>query len=75
MFDPGGSTGRLHACPFLGTWRALLCGELFVRAPTGGDLEIFIARMRTAEYNFPKGGTSNSYVLWSIAVFSAARPV
>ena len=32
MFDPGGSTGRLRACPFLGTWRALLCGELFVRA-------------------------------------------
>ena len=32
MFDPGGSTGRLRACPFLGTWRALLCGETFVRA-------------------------------------------
>ena len=26
VFNPGGSTGRLHACPFLGTWRALLCG-------------------------------------------------
>ena len=26
--DPGGSTGRLRACPFLGTWRALLCGEV-----------------------------------------------
>ena len=25
MFNPGGSTGHLRACPFLGTWRALLC--------------------------------------------------
>ena len=30
MFDPGGSKGCLHACPFLGTWRALLCGEVLV---------------------------------------------
>ena len=28
MFDPGGSQGRLHACLFVGTWRALLCGEV-----------------------------------------------
>ena len=27
MFDPGGS-GSLRVCPFLGTWRALLCGEV-----------------------------------------------
>ena len=27
-FDPGGSQGRLHACPLMGTWRALLCGEV-----------------------------------------------
>ena len=32
MFDPGGFTGRLRACPFLGTSRALLCGEVVVRA-------------------------------------------
>ena len=32
VFDPGGSTGGLRACPFLGTWRALLCGEVHVRA-------------------------------------------
>ena len=25
MFDPGGSQGHLRACPFLGSWRALLC--------------------------------------------------
>ena len=28
MFGPGDFTGRLRACPFLGTWRALLCGEV-----------------------------------------------
>ena len=27
-FDPDGSQGRLRACPFLGSWRALLCGEI-----------------------------------------------
>ena len=27
-FDPGGSQGRLRACPFLGTWHPLLCGEV-----------------------------------------------
>ena len=32
VFNPGGSTDCLRACPFLGTWRALLCGEVFVRA-------------------------------------------
>ena len=29
VFDPGGSTVRLLVCPFLGTWRELLCGEVF----------------------------------------------
>ena len=32
-FDPGGSQGHLRACPFLGSWRALVCGE----AVRGGD--------------------------------------
>ena len=41
-FDPSGSTGRLRACLFLGTWRALLFGEHFVGAPAGGDLEHFL---------------------------------
>ena len=27
--------GRLYACPFLGSWRALLCGEVHVRAGWG----------------------------------------
>ena len=26
VFDPGGSTGHQRACPFLGTWCAMLCG-------------------------------------------------
>ena len=26
-FDPGGSRGHLRACPFLGPWRALVCGD------------------------------------------------
>ena len=27
-FDPGGSRGHLRACPFFGSWRALVCGEV-----------------------------------------------
>ena len=27
-FDPGGSRGHLRACPCLGSWRALVCGEV-----------------------------------------------
>ena len=34
-FDPGRSQGRLRACPFMGTWRALLCGEV-VRVEAAG---------------------------------------
>ena len=35
MFDPGGSQGRLRACPFLGSWRVLLCGEVIRAGATG----------------------------------------
>ena len=35
VFDPGGSTGRPRACPFLGGRRALLCGKVFVWTPDG----------------------------------------
>ena len=35
-FDPGGSQGRLRACPILGRWRGLLCGEV-VRVGAAGD--------------------------------------
>ena len=34
-FDPGGSRGHLRACPFLGSWRALVRGEA-VRAGAAG---------------------------------------
>ena len=34
-FDPGNSQGRLRACLVLGTWRALLCGEV-IRAGAAG---------------------------------------
>ena len=34
-FDPGGSLGHPRACPFLGSWRALVCGEV-VRAGAAG---------------------------------------
>ena len=32
VFDPGGFTGYLRACPFSKTRRALVCGEIFVKA-------------------------------------------
>ena len=35
-FDPGGSRGHLRACPFLGSCRALVCGEV-IRAGAAGD--------------------------------------
>ena len=35
VFDPGGSTDRLRTCPFLGRWRALLCGVVFIWPPNG----------------------------------------
>ena len=75
VFDPGDSTGRLRSCPFLGTWRALLCGELFVRAPDGTRGWSVFWQKDDLGISFSVRGTSNSYVLRSIAVFSAARLV
>ena len=34
-FDPGGSQGHPRACPFWGSWRALVCGEV-IRAGAAG---------------------------------------
>ena len=34
-FDPGGSQGHLCACPFLGSWRALVCGEVICAGEPG----------------------------------------
>ena len=41
MFDPGGSQRRLRACPFLGTWRALLCIGVMRIGAGRGDLQRF----------------------------------
>ena len=49
-FDPGGSRGHLRACPFLGSWRASVCGiyglgqletsfSVFFRTRFAGSLE------------------------------------
>ena len=35
-FDSGGSRGHLRACPYLGSWRALVCVEV-IRAGAAGD--------------------------------------
>ena len=68
MFDPGAFTGRLHACPFLGTWRALLCREVIVRG-LDEAAAVFGGRM-TRELSCRRGtGESiTPYVLWSMAV-------
>ena len=72
IFDPGGFKGNLRACLFWGTWRALLCREVRFGA-AGGDLERFSYKRRSSKYHYLERGTSNSYVLRSVAVFSAAR--
>ena len=43
-FDPGGSRGHLHACPFLGPWRALVCGEVLQAGEAGDELQRFFGR-------------------------------
>ena len=73
VFDPGGSAGRLHACPFLETWRALHCGEVFVWVPDGTRGWSVVWQKDGLEYRFPKERTSDSYVLRLIAVPPTAR--
>ena len=41
-FDPGGFQGRPRTCPFLGTWPALLCGEVMRVGAAGDDLQRFL---------------------------------
>ena len=43
-FDPGGSRGHLRACPFLGQWRALVCGEFLRAGAAGEELQRFFGR-------------------------------
>ena len=69
VFDPGGSTGRLCACPFLGTWRALLSGEFYVRELD--EAVAFFGGRMTRESSTPRSGTCESFtpcVLRSIVV-------
>ena len=40
-FDLGGSRGHLRACTFLGSWRALVCGEVIRAGAAGGELQRF----------------------------------
>ena len=43
-FDPGGSQGHLRACPFLGSWRVLVCGEVLRAGAAGDELQRFFGR-------------------------------
>ena len=56
MFDSDGATGPLRPCPFLGTWRALLYGELFVRAPDGTRGWKVFGRRMTSKNHLPGEG-------------------
>ena len=40
-FDPGGSRGHLRACPLLGSWRALVCGQDLRAGTAGAELQRF----------------------------------
>ena len=40
-FDPSGSRGHLRACPFLGSWRALVCGDVLRAGAAGDELQRF----------------------------------
>ena len=41
MFDPGGSQGRLRACPCLGSWRVCFVVKLFVLEQLGEAAALF----------------------------------
>ena len=43
-FDPGGSRGHLRVCPFGGSWRALVCGEVLRAGAAGDELQRFFGR-------------------------------
>ena len=43
-FDPGGARVHLRACPFLGSWRALVRGEVLRTGEAGDELQRFFGR-------------------------------
>ena len=50
-FDPGGSRGHLRACPFLGPWRALVCGEDLRAEAAGDELQHLVGRAPLGLWN------------------------
>ena len=50
-FDPGGSRGHLRACPFLGSWRTLICGEVIRAGAAGDELQRFFEGVSLALRN------------------------
>ena len=76
VFDPGGCTGPSTQLPVSGrVTRVAYSMGSFGRCNAGSRGWSVFSRRRTSEYHFPERGTSNSYVLRSIAVFSTARLV
>ena len=50
-FDPGGTRGHLRACPFLGPWRALVCGKVLRAGAAGEELQRFFGGDSLARWN------------------------
>ena len=77
MFDPGGTKGRLHTYPFLGTCRALLSGEAMRAGAAGGDLHFLEDRLFGIQKT--SGGVQAKYlrriyIVVNRWLFEAARP-
>ena len=54
-FKPGGCTAHLRANPFLGGWRALFCGEVFVWSPDSTQGWSVFDRRRIWDIIFQEG--------------------
>ena len=71
VFDPGGLKVCLRASPFLETWRALLCGEIFVRALD--ETAAFIGKWMTRSHHVAEEVQAIIYAV-RIAVETAVSP-
>ena len=63
-FDPGGSQGHLRACPILGPWRVLACGEAVRDGDSWGRAaafffadSLYLFEARPALYCATEGGS------------------
>ena len=74
MFDPGGSTGRLRAYSLLGTWRASICGEVFVWA-LDEAAACFFWRMDDLESSTCRKGTDESFTPCGRSLFLRSQAV